>query len=156
MKIVQLSELRDKGGILAHGCFDLIHIGHIRHLREARELDPSLPLTVGVTADRHISKGPGRPAFAAAVRAEWLSALECVDYIVILDDPTAINAILTIKPRWYVKGAEYAGRLLPEEIEAMSIVRGTVYHTVDFGDGICSGTLLTGVYLRRRISGHAG
>lgn len=106
-KIISLSCLRNIGGVLAPGCFDLLHIGHIRHLIAAKAMMPEGPLTVALTADRFIAKGAGRPAFSEQIRAEWVAALECVDYVTIIEDATGIPAIVMIRPKIYVRGIEY-------------------------------------------------
>jgi rfaE bifunctional protein nucleotidyltransferase chain/domain len=96
-----------KGLVLAHGCFDLLHLGHVRYLEEARNLGDRL--VVSVTSDRYASKAPGRPAFTAAQRAEMLGALKCVDEVIINDYPTAVPVIERLRPEFYVKGPDYAG-----------------------------------------------
>ncbi len=88
--------------VLCHGVFDLLHIGHIKHLEAARKMGDVL--IVSITADRFVNKGPHRPAFPESLRAEALSALSCVDYVVINQEPTAVNMINAIKPSQYVKG----------------------------------------------------
>ena len=88
--------------VLCHGTFDLIHTGHIRHLQEAKKQGDLLFATI--TADKYVSKGPGRPVFSEVLRAENLSALTCVDYVAIVHAPTAEQSILKIKPHIYVKG----------------------------------------------------
>lgn len=85
-----------------HGCFDLLHIGHIRHLQAARAMGDLLVVTV--TADAHVGKGEGRPAFTDTLRAETLAALACVDFVAINPGPTAVEAIHLLKPDFYVKG----------------------------------------------------
>ena len=85
-----------------HGCFDLLHVGHIRHLQAARALGDLLVVTV--TADAHVAKGDGRPAFNEALRAEALAALACVDRVAISHGPTAVEAIRLLRPDYYVKG----------------------------------------------------
>lgn len=97
--------------VLAHGCFDLLHLGHIRHLREAASLGDRL--VVSITADKHVNKGPARPHFSAEQRREALLNLECVDEVVITDGPTAVDTILKLKPAVYVKGADYANKVDP-------------------------------------------
>jgi rfaE bifunctional protein nucleotidyltransferase chain/domain len=92
--------------VLCHGVFDLLHVGHMRHLQAARELGDVLVVTI--TADQHVNKGPDRPAFPAEVRAECLAGLEFVDHVATVDDPSAAPAIRAVKPRYYVKGREYA------------------------------------------------
>lgn len=91
--------------VQAHGAFDLLHLGHIRHLQAARRLGDLLVVTV--TPDRFVNKGPNRPVFAEALRAEALAALDCVDFVAINDAPDAVSAIERIKPDVYVKGQDY-------------------------------------------------
>lgn len=88
-----------------HGVFDLVHIGHIRHLEAARRLGDLLIVTV--TPDRFVNKGPGRPAFPELQRAEALGALACVDYVAINNWPTAVETLGLLGPDLYVKGQEY-------------------------------------------------
>jgi rfaE bifunctional protein kinase chain/domain/rfaE bifunctional protein nucleotidyltransferase chain/domain len=88
-----------------HGVFDLLHIGHIRHLEQANALGDVLVVTV--TPDRYVNKGPHRPAFTEALRAEAIAALDCVDYVAINRWPTAVEAIHLIRPDIYVKGSDY-------------------------------------------------
>lgn len=91
--------------VLCHGAFDLMHAGHIRHLQvAAREGDI---LIVTVTADKFVNKGPGRPVFNENLRAESLAALDCVTWVGVNPDITAINVIETIRPHAYVKGSDY-------------------------------------------------
>ena len=152
--ILPLRDLGCIGGILCHGCFDMIHIGHIRHFREARDINPIVPLTVTVTSDKYITKGFGRPAFSESVRAEWLSSIECIDYVSIVDDPTAVPAILTIRPRYYVKGGKYEkSGVIEQEREALVYVGGFVVYTIDHRDGVSSTSLLTGKYLQDKMKG---
>jgi rfaE bifunctional protein nucleotidyltransferase chain/domain len=92
--------------VLAHGVFDLLHIGHLRHLKLARQEGDVL--IVSITADRFVNKGPGRPAFPEQVRAEMLAALDTVSLVVISEAPTAVPMIEAIRPSVYVKGSEYA------------------------------------------------
>ncbi len=91
--------------VQAHGTFDLLHLGHLRHLEEASQLGDVLIVTV--TADRFVNKGPGRPVFTAEVRAEMLAALEYVDWVAINDAADAVSAIERIRPSIYIKGQDY-------------------------------------------------
>lgn len=142
MKIKLLQELHNVGGVLCHGCFDLVHIGHIRHLIAAKKLVPEGPLTVTITADRFIDKGPGRPVFPAAMRVEWLAALACVDYVAVVEEATGVSAILAIKPQYYVKGRDYAmNGVIPEEHEAIERVGGRMVY-LHSGDQYSSTGLL--------------
>lgn len=120
-KITRLTELNGIGGTLCHGCFDVLHIGHIRHLQAAKDLGMGR-LTVTVTADQYIKKGAGRPIFPATVRAECLAALACVDYVAIVEEATGLTAIETIRPEIYVKGYEYEGVGGIAEMERMAVM----------------------------------
>ena len=106
--IVELRKLRNFGKkiVHCHGVFDLVHIGHIRHFSIARELGDVLVVTI--TPDQYVNKGPGRPVFTEALRAEFIAALEPVDYVIINQWPTAVEIIKAIKPDIYVKGQDYA------------------------------------------------
>ena len=130
-KITPLLDLAGIGGILCHGCFDVLHIGHIRHLEAARAMRPEGPLTVTITADRFISKGHGRPVFPAADRAQCLAALACVDHVAICEESTGLSAIDTIRPVLYVKGKEYehASGVSAMEREAVLQYGGTMAYT---------------------------
>lgn len=92
--------------VMAHGVFDLLHMGHVRHLEEARRNGTKLVVTV--TPDRFVNKGPGRPVFHEAMRAEMLAALACVDWVAVNINPTAEAALAKIRPNIYVKGSDYA------------------------------------------------
>lgn len=91
--------------VLAHGTFDLLHIGHLRHLRLAKRHGSILVVTI--TADAYVNKGPGRPVFSETMRAEMLAALEFVDFVGIVHDATALPSIRAVKPTVYVKGQDY-------------------------------------------------
>jgi rfaE bifunctional protein nucleotidyltransferase chain/domain len=103
----QVQQLRRTGRCVvhAHGTFDLLHIGHVRHMQAARELGDALVVTI--TADRFVNKGPGRPAFTESLRAEMLASLQYVDFVAINPEPDAVGAIAAIRPDIYVKGQDY-------------------------------------------------
>ncbi len=90
----------------AHGVFDLLHVGHIRHLEAARRLGDMLIVTV--TADGFVNKGPGRPVFLDRLRCEMIAALSCVAYVAVNNSPSAETALKAIRPTIYVKGSDYA------------------------------------------------
>jgi rfaE bifunctional protein nucleotidyltransferase chain/domain len=92
--------------VLCHGVFDLLHMGHVRHLQQAHHHGDRLIVTI--TADAFVNKGPGRPVFSGDLRAEMLSALACVDWVAINDAPDAVPAIQAIQPDVYAKGSDYA------------------------------------------------
>jgi D-glycero-beta-D-manno-heptose 1-phosphate adenylyltransferase len=99
---------------LANGCFDLLHVGHVRYLRAAAaEADR---LIVGVNDDRSVAglKGAGRPILPAAERAELVAALRGVDYVVIFGDATVERLLLLLKPDVHCKGTDYIIDTVPE------------------------------------------
>src|SRR3954470_8235415 len=88
-----------------HGCFDIVHPGHIHHLEFARSLGDVL--IVSVSADSHVNKGVDRPLIPDDLRARALAALECVDCVYLNSDPTAVELLDVLRPDIYVKGKEY-------------------------------------------------
>jgi len=106
--------------VFTNGCFDLLHAGHVRYLRQARGLGEAL--AVGLNSDRSVRelKGEGRPVNAEEDRAEVLAALGCVDYVVIFDGKRATDVLSTVRPHLYAKGGDYtADSLDPEERAAL-------------------------------------
>jgi len=119
--------------VQAHGTFDLLHIGHVRHLEAVRELGDVLIVTV--TADRFVNKGPGRPVFGEAMRAEMLANLQYVDWVAIKPEPDAVGAIDALRPDVYVKGQDYqnpegdvTGKIVAER-EAVERHGGRIHFT---------------------------
>jgi rfaE bifunctional protein nucleotidyltransferase chain/domain len=102
-----IGKLKSQGKkvVQCHGCFDLMHPGHIKHFQEAREMGDVLVVTI--TPDRYIDKGPGRPAFSQDLRAESIAALECVTFVAINKWPTAEETLKLLRPDIYVKGQEF-------------------------------------------------
>lgn len=90
---------------LCHGCFDILHFGHLRHLASAASVCDVL--IVSVTADRFVNKGPDRPIFSDKYRAEMLAGLACVDGVVISNFPSAIEVLGKLHPNIFFKGQEY-------------------------------------------------
>tara|TARA_B100002052_G_scaffold174686_1_gene158985 strand:+ start:1540 stop:3111 length:1572 start_codon:yes stop_codon:yes gene_type:complete len=113
-------ELKNSGlkVVHCHGVFDLVHMGHVKHLEAARREGDILIVTI--TCDRHVNKGPGRPIFPDHMRAEMLGAIEYVDYVGINFEPSAENVLTTIRPNVYVKGSDYEN---PEEDVTGGIAR---------------------------------
>lgn len=100
--------------ILANGCFDLLHVGHVRYLTAAKEIGGTL--VVGLNSDRqaHFLKGEGRPFLPVRERAELIAALKCVDIVTIFDEPTVEQLIRTIRPDFHAKGTDYTTDSVPE------------------------------------------
>jgi rfaE bifunctional protein nucleotidyltransferase chain/domain len=91
--------------VLAHGTFDLLHVGHIKHLKFAKKFGEKL--IVSITTDKHVKKGHGRPYFNEIFRKEMLESLEFVDDVFIVNHASAVPAIKIVKPDFYLKGEEY-------------------------------------------------
>ena len=115
-KVVPFEELprlrerfREKRIVQCHGAFDLVHIGHLTHFEEAKALGDVLVVTI--TADAHITKKRG-VTFSEAQRLRQVAALEIVDYVALVEEPTALSAIDALHPDIYVKGPEYADLML--------------------------------------------
>ena len=120
---------------LAHGTFDLLHLGHVRHLREAKQGSDILVVTL--TTDEFVNKGPGRPVFTGPQRAEMLAALDFIDLVAINHAPTAEPAIHAIRPNVYVKGSDYVdadkdvtGKIVDEQ-HAVEAYGGRIRFTDD-------------------------
>jgi rfaE bifunctional protein nucleotidyltransferase chain/domain len=98
----------------ANGCFDVLHVGHVRYLQGARgEGDV---LVVGVNSDRAVAalKGQGRPLLSVEARCELVAALECVDYVVAFDELTAEGVLRDLRPDVHCKGTDYSEETVPE------------------------------------------
>ncbi|NIM46458.1 MAG: adenylyltransferase/cytidyltransferase family protein [Nitrososphaeria archaeon] len=134
MKIVEdLSELReklkDKKVVLCHGTFDICHPGHVLHLRQAKEQGDVLVVTI--TGDQHVSKRR-KVFFHQDLRAEHLASLEMVDYVHILEEPTAISGLQSLRPNVFVKGKEYRDLVNEETREEAALMEecgGVIFFT---------------------------
>jgi len=100
--------------ILANGCFDLVHVGHVRYLEGAKRLGGML--VVGINSDRQVRKlkGHGRPFMEETERAEIVASLRFVDAVTIFDDETVENLIAAIRPDFHAKGTDYTEDTVPE------------------------------------------
>ena len=114
--IKQVAAARETGAriVLANGCFDVLHVGHIRYLAGARELGDVL--VVGINSDEQVSlqKGAGRPVLPAIERAEIVAALEPVSFVTIFNEPTVEELLLALKPDVHAKGTDYTTDTVPE------------------------------------------
>jgi rfaE bifunctional protein nucleotidyltransferase chain/domain len=113
---LRLAEYKKSGAriVLANGCFDVLHVGHIRYLQGAKALGDLL--VVGVNADDQVRrlKGAGRPVTSENERAEIIAALACVDVVTIFREPTVTELLLEIKPDVHAKGTDYSIETVPE------------------------------------------
>lgn len=117
----RVAEVRARGGriVATGGCFDLLHAGHVGLLREARRLGDCLVVCLNSDASVRALKGPERPLVAAEDRARILSALECVDAVVVFDEPTPAAVLERLRPDVWVKGGDYA----PDDLTEAPVVR---------------------------------
>ena len=116
-KELELKKRRGKKIVFTNGCFDLVHAGHVRYLKKARSLGDIL--VIGMNTDKSVRKikGKNRPIVDEKDRAEVLSALECVDYVVFFGEPTPLKLITAIKPDVLVKGADWKhGEIVGEKV----------------------------------------
>ena len=100
--------------VLANGCFDLLHVGHVRYLDEARRLGDALVVAVNGDASVRRLKGPGRPLMPAHERAELLAALVPVDAVVICEEDSVESVIAALRPDVHAKGTDYSEATVPE------------------------------------------
>jgi D-glycero-beta-D-manno-heptose 1-phosphate adenylyltransferase len=114
--IRRVSEARETGAhiVFANGCFDVLHVGHVRYLQGASALGDML--IVGVNSDEQVSnqKGKGRPIIRAVERAELVASLESVDYVTIFAEPTVAELLISLKPNIHAKGTDYTEESVPE------------------------------------------
>jgi rfaE bifunctional protein nucleotidyltransferase chain/domain len=122
--VKQLAEsYNGKSIVLTNGCFDLLHVGHIRYLAAAKKLGDIL--VVGLNSDASVKtlKGAGRPINSEADRAEVLSALAMVDHVIIFPEKRATRLVRDLRPQVYAKGGDYTVESLdPEEVAALQEV----------------------------------
>ena len=106
--------------VLANGCFDLLHVGHVRYLEDARAFGDLL--IVGVNGDDAVRrlKGPGRPLMPAVERAEMLAALRAVDHVVVFEDDTADRLVALLRPAVHAKGTDYTAESVPERASVLA------------------------------------
>lgn len=105
---------------LANGCFDLLHVGHVRYLQSARELGGKLIVALNSDESVRRIKGAGRPAMPERERAEIVAALGCVDAVVIFDEPDVRTLIAEIHPDVQAKGTDYTADSVPERDAVLS------------------------------------
>lgn len=134
-KIIIQHQQRDEVVVQCHGVFDLLHPGHIRHFKEAKQQGNKLVVTV--TSDRYVNKGVGRPVFDENIRMETLSAIECIDYVALNDASDAVELIRCLRPNVYIKGIEYKDHSkdvtdkISQEVKAVEESGGRIHYTDD-------------------------
>jgi rfaE bifunctional protein nucleotidyltransferase chain/domain len=113
---------RSEGRTLAfaNGCFDVLHVGHVRYLADAKRHADRLVVAINDDASVKELKGPGRPILTATDRAELVSALESVDYVVLFSDPDVNRLLCLLKPDVHCKGTDYTPETVPERETVLS------------------------------------
>ena len=150
-KIIDINELAQRAResraagkklVATNGCFDLLHVGHVRYLQAARGLGDML--AVGLNGDRSVRelKGNGRPFNNEGDRAEMLAALECVDFVTIFPEMRATQFILAAQPAIYAKGGDYTSETLNAEERAALQKLGAEIRIIPFEKGYSTSLLL--------------
>ena len=128
--------------VFTNGCFDLLHVGHVRYLAAARSLGDALLVAINGDDSVRALKGSGRPINGAADRAEVIAALDCVDHVVIFPEIRATALLEKVRPAIYVKGGDYTPEgLHPEERSALDRV-GAEIRILPFENGYSTSGLL--------------
>ena len=153
MEVSDLCEkLRGSGKklVATNGCFDLLHVGHVRYLQAARALGDFL--VVGLNGDQSVRelKGSGHPITTQSNRAELLAALQCVDLVTVFPQIRATQFIVTIRPAIYVKGGDYSAETLDEEERAVLKEIGAEIRLVPFEAGYSTSGLIEQICKRAR------
>ena len=136
--------LRQKGGklVLTNGCFDLLHVGHIRYLDAARALGDALAVALNGDASVRALKGDSRPIIPESERAEIVAALESVDYVVVFPETRVTQLLEKVRPAIYVKGGDYTPATLnTEERQALEKI-GAEIRILPFEPGYSTSALI--------------
>ena len=124
MKLFPLEKLADqlkgKKVVLANGCFDILHVGHLRYLTGARALGDVLVVAVNSDKSMRSIKDPGRPILPEGERVALVSALRCVDYVVLFNEPDVSNVLDVLRPSIHAKGTDYTEQTVPERDKVLS------------------------------------
>jgi len=150
-KIVSVSELAEisqalraagRRLVVTNGCFDLLHVGHVRYLQAARSLGDDLAVGVNGDASVRALKGADRPLNREHDRAEVLAALACVDYVAIFPEPRAARFLAQVQPAVYVKGGDYKPETLDPGERAVLERMGAEIRIIPFERGYSTSALI--------------
>jgi rfaE bifunctional protein nucleotidyltransferase chain/domain len=119
-EIIAKEKKKGKRIVLANGCFDLIHVGHIRYLKEAKTQGDVLVVALNSDSSVHGLKGEGRPILNEEERVEIISSFYFVDYITVFEEANVENILLTLKPHVHAKGSDYTEETVPERETVLS------------------------------------
>ena len=151
---LRLKQKQGKKIVFTNGCFDLLHIGHIRYLQSARDLGDLL--VVAVNSDesvRSLNKGQGRPINPVNQRIEVLAALACVDYIVRFDESTPLHIIETLQPDILVKGGDWTiDRIVGKDSVEK---QGGIVTSIPLIPGVSTSLIIERIQKMYKASGHA-
>ncbi|XHR29133.1 MAG: adenylyltransferase/cytidyltransferase family protein [Chthoniobacteraceae bacterium] len=137
----ELSRVRDqfaaegKKLVFTNGCFDILHVGHIRCLQAARALGDALAVAINGDASVRALKGPSRPINPELERAEVLAALACVDYVVIFQEVRLVGLMSQVRPQIYAKGGDYTPDTLDKSERAVLDAAGSEIRIIPFVPG---------------------
>ena len=124
MKLLRLEELsglvRGKKVVLTNGCFDILHVGHVRYLQDARALGDVLVVAINSDSSMRQIKDSGRPILSQEERVALVSALRCVDYVVVFDEPDVSRVLDMLRPSIHAKGTDYTEQTVPERDKVLS------------------------------------
>ena len=124
-KIIQEHKKRGQKVVLANGCFDLIHVGHIRYLKESKKKGDVLVLALNSDSSIRKLKGEGRPILNQKERVDIASSFYFIDYITFFDEPNVEKVLLALKPNIHAKGSDYTEETVPEK-ETVKGYGGTI------------------------------
>jgi D-glycero-beta-D-manno-heptose 1-phosphate adenylyltransferase len=124
MKVRALQELpallKNKKVVLANGCFDILHVGHLRYLEGARKLGDTLVVAINSDHSVRTIKGAGRPIMTEGERTALVSALACVDHVIVFDEPNVDHVLDVLKPSIHAKGTDYTEETVPERQKVLA------------------------------------
>ena len=152
-KVLSRSELLERYGrprantlVFTNGCFDLLHVGHIQYLQQAKNLGDLLVIGLNDDASVRKLKGEGRPLIEEKQRAQLMSALECVDFIVFFSEDTPKKLLETLRPDILVKGGDYT----PDEVVGRDLVEsyGGRLEVLPFVDGVSTTSIVNTIIER--------
>lgn len=141
-----LCEKMGKAGkklVFTNGCFDLLHVGHVRYLQQARTLGDGLLVALNGDVSVRALKGPDRPVNGEEDRAEVLAALECVDFVTVFHTPRVNEVISVVRPHIYVKGGDYTVESLEASERAALEAAGTEVRILQLVPGKSTTSILS-------------
>jgi rfaE bifunctional protein nucleotidyltransferase chain/domain len=144
-KLTAISKKMSQKGrklVFTNGCFDLIHVGHVRYLQAAKALGDKLAVAINGDGSVRALKGEGRPVNSEADRAEVVAAKQCVDYVVIFPEIRVTQLLEKVRPAIYVKGGDYTRETLDADERAALEEIGTEIRILPFEKGHSTSNLL--------------